>query len=110
MTRDLTPVPTVEVLHIDECPGWRLAAAGVRLALSNLGRDDVPVGEVLISSADEAAVTAFAGSPTILVNGVDLFPSDGRTADLACRVYRSATGLAPSPGAEQIESALRARL
>lgn len=57
--------------------------------------------------AVNAAQTPFAGSPTITINGADVFPSDGRTSDLACRVYATPHGLKGTPTTEQITAALR---
>ena len=100
----------IGLLHIDECPGWEPALMRLREALQSIGRDDVTVAERALHTEAEAGATVFAGSPTIVVDGTDLFPSDGRTASLACRVYRSERGFAPSPTTEQIAEALRARI
>lgn len=48
----------------------------------------------------------FAGSPTILLNGEDLFPGGEETSELACRVYATPTGLAGLPTTKQIISAV----
>jgi hypothetical protein len=96
----------LEVLHIEDCPNWREAGARAARALANAGRPDVRVTYRLLRTPDEAATTAFAGSPTLVLNGVDLFPSDGRTADLACRVYVTPHGLAGLPTEDQIVDAL----
>lgn len=100
----------VEVLHIDDCPGWEIALRGVHEAVGILGRTDVVVAERALRTEAEVGATAFAGSPTILVDGEDLFPSTGRTSALACRIYRGERGLAPAPTTEQIVAALRERL
>jgi hypothetical protein len=99
----------VELLHIDECPGWVETGARLRRALELLGLTDVPVEITLIRTEEDAVARHFAGSPTILVDGADLFPSEGRTHDLACRVYVTDAGLAPMPAQAQIIAALRAR-
>jgi hypothetical protein len=96
----------VQVLHIDDCPNWQQAGSRVRQALDRAGFADVEVEYVLIASPDEAVRAGFAGSPTIVGDGNDLFPSEGRTADLACRVYRTEDGLAGTPTVQQIEKAL----
>jgi hypothetical protein len=51
----------------------------------------------------------FAGSSTILVDGVDLVPTDGRTSDFAYRIYLTPNAMAGSPTQQQIEAALAAR-
>jgi hypothetical protein len=99
----------VQVLHIDECPNWQEAGTRTRQALDALGLVNVPVEFVLISTEGEAMSTGFAGSPTIVVDGEDLFPSEGRTADLACRIYLTERGLAGMPTLAQLERALQER-
>jgi len=96
----------LEVLHIEDCPNWHEAGVRASHALSGVGRPDVRVTYRLLRTPDEAATTAFAGSPTLALDGVDLFPSDGRTADLACRVYVTPQGLAGLPTEDQIIDAL----
>jgi hypothetical protein len=97
-----------ELLHIEECPSWEEAGRSLRAALDSTGHRDVPITFTLVASATEAARVPFAGSPTILIDGQDLFPSDGRTSDLACRVYLTPKGLAGRPTQEQLETELTA--
>ena len=97
----------VEILHIDECPNWVEAGSRVEAALAELGRGDVEVTYRLLTDSVQAAAVPFAGSPTILLDGVDAFPSDGRTSDLACRVYRTDTGFAGVATAAQLVEAIR---
>lgn len=98
----------VEVLHIDECPNWQEAGRRTEMILRALGETDITVTYRLLASPEDARHTAFAGSPTIAVDGEDLFPSEGRTADLACRVYFTPAGLAGLPTEKQIQDALEA--
>jgi len=97
----------IEILHINECPNWVEAGTRVKAALTRLERGDVEVGYRLLSDSAEAAAVPFAGSPTILVDGVDLFPTEGRTDDLACRIYRTETGFAGVPTVAQLVEAIR---
>ncbi len=99
-------MPAIEILHIDECPNWVEAGQRVRDVLDESGREDVEITYKLLRTSDDAASVPFAGSPTIVVDGTDLFPSDGRTSDLACRVYPTPTGLAGLPTIDQIRDAL----
>ncbi|MHA6669981.1 hypothetical protein ACX3O0_14060 [Homoserinimonas sp. A447] len=98
------------MLHIDDCPNWQETGARLTAALKSLGRDDVEVSYQRIDDSDAADRTGFAGSPTIMVNGADLFPSDGRTSDLACRIYFTPQGLAGAPTQVQILDSLAAAL
>lgn len=95
-----------ELLHIDACPNWTEAADRLTLALAATGHSDAPVTFRLLRTSEDAAGVPFAGSPTITLNGSDLFPTDGRTVDLACRIYHTPTGLAGLPTIEQIIDAI----
>lgn len=94
-----------DILHIDDCPSWERAGRLLREALDSTGHQETVIKYTLVSSA----AAAFAGSPTILIDGTDLFPSDGRTNDLACRVYLTPDGFAGWPTQEQLEQALVSR-
>jgi hypothetical protein len=96
----------IEVLHIDDCPNWEATGVRVKEALSELGDASTAVDFRLLSTPDEAARTPFAGSPTISLNGEDLFPSEGRTSELACRIYFTPDGLAGLPTVQQLIEAI----
>jgi hypothetical protein len=97
----------VEVLAIDKCQNAEATVDRVRLAFEGLGFGHVPVELRRIRSRVDASSTPFAGSPTITVDGVDLFPGDGRTVDLACRVYVTPEGIAGLPTVDQIMERVR---
>lgn len=61
----------------------------------------------LLESAADIAGTGFAGSPTITVNGTDIFPTGAPADDLACRIYATPSGLAGLPTLNQITEALK---
>jgi hypothetical protein len=92
----------VEVLRIDSCPNWEVAVDRIREALDRTGHRDVEVGVRVIGTASEAQRSPFGGSPTIVVDGVDLFASADVVEDLACRVYRTPFGVAGCPTVDQI--------
>lgn len=96
----------VELLHILHCPNAAIAEEHARTALDALGLTDVPVELVTIGTEIEAASTRFGGSPTLLVDGVDLFPTEPVRV-LACRVYATENGFTGAPSVRQIEEALR---
>ena len=99
----------IQVLYIEECPNWKKAGALTKRALDMIGIADVSMEHVLVRTAAEAEAVAFAGSPTILLDGNDLFPSVGPTRALACRVYPTEHGLAGTPTQAQLEAAIRQR-
>ncbi|AOW94446.1 alkylmercury lyase [Rhodococcus sp. WMMA185] len=99
----------VEILYFDGCPNWRETADRVRAAATAIGHPDIEIVYQRISSDAEAAASPFAGSPTILVDGVDAFDDAEPVTELACRIYPTEAGLAGLPSTEQLADALRAR-
>lgn len=99
----------IELLHIDDCPNSAKAQERLEAALAALGRSDTAVHMRLLSSAAETVGTGFAGSPTITVDGADIFPTGRAANDLACRVYTTPEGLAGVPTISQIAAALQER-
>ena len=97
----------ITVLHIADCSNWALALKRVEDAARTLG-EDVSVSERLISTPEEAEAWSFAGSPTVLLDGVDMFPAVDRTRDLACRLYATPSGLRGAPTIGQIQEKLDA--
>ncbi|SEN06901.1 hypothetical protein [Cryobacterium luteum] len=99
---------TIELLHIADCPNSGETLLRLQRAAAKTMPTNTSVKSTLIDSAETAARLPFAGSPTILVDGVDLFPTDGRTNDLACRIYLTPNGMGGAPTQQQIEAALAA--
>jgi hypothetical protein len=97
----------IELLHIDDCPNSTQALERVEAALILLGRTDVEVHMRLLANSSEIEDTGFAGSPTITVNGADIFPAGAPASDLACRLYMTPTGLSGVPTVDQITEALK---
>lgn len=98
----------VELLYFDGCPSWRVAYERLQLALRESGiQAEVEVVEV--RTDEEAARRLFRGSPTVRIDGEDLFSEPGAATGLACRVYSTPAGLAGSPTLEQFVEALRLR-
>jgi hypothetical protein len=93
----------VELVHLDDCPHWRRAAARVGEAMRIAGRDPASVRcrsvEIGCAPAD------FPGSPTILIDGRDPFPSD-TAAGPTCRRYPTPRGLDIAPPLDQLVDAL----
>jgi hypothetical protein len=102
---------TVELLWWEGCPSTERALTEVRAALDELG---LP-GEVTmreIRTDEEAEAAAFTGSPTILIDGVELMAALGRGAEdepaaLNCRVYVRRDGrISPTPDPQDLREAL----
>lgn len=91
----------VELLYFEDCPNWKLADRCLRALASERGFE---VEHRLIAGAMEAEQAEFRGSPTILIDGCDPFPTDGEPSGLACRVYLTPDGPAGSPTEDQLRS------
>ncbi len=60
----------------------------------------------LVETFEEAERVGFHGSPSILVDGVDVFADPDARIGLSCRVYRTPEGPAGAPSVEQLREAL----
>ncbi len=101
--------PLIELLYWEGCPSHPEALAELREALAELGRADAEVALRHIATEEEAAAEHFIGSPTIRVDGADLFPPPpDEPPGLSCRVYRLRDGrFSPTPDPESLREALR---
>lgn len=98
---------TVSLLYVDGCPNWRVADERLREALAAVGRAATEVEYVQVSTPQEAEAISFHGSPTVLVDGLDPFADAHTPVGLACRLYRTESGLAGSPTVAQLVAVLR---
>ena len=92
----------VSLLYFDGCPNWLEADERLQHALDALGRSDVEIERIEISTPEEAEAAQFCGSPTILVDGSDPFAERPLQVGLSCRIYRTEHGPAGSPTVEQL--------
>lgn len=95
----------IEVLVVADCPNAQPAAERLRQALDAVGLDEGFTTRVIADQA-EAERCGFIGSPTILIDGRDPFAEPGRASGLACRMYRTVSGLSGAPDVEQLRRAL----
>lgn len=94
----------ITLLAVADCPHVGLARERIAVALGRIGRR-VHTLERVIAGDDEATSLGFRGSPTILIDGTDPFPSDG-SPGLACRLYPTEHGLQGAPTVDQLVEAL----
>jgi hypothetical protein len=99
----------VELLWWEGCPSTGRALESVRRALAELGLSGVDVHTREIVTDDDARAAEFVGSPTILIDGVDLVPAaDQAQIGLSCRVYRRRDGrISPIPDPDDLREALQ---
>ena len=100
--------PDIELLWWEGCPSTQRALEAVRYALDDLGLAAVEVRMREIRTDDDASDTGFVGSPTILIDGVDVAPTPaGEPTGLSCRVYRRRDGrISPIPDPDDLREAL----
>ncbi len=99
----------VEVLYFGGCPSYVAAEKTLREVLEEQGTD-ADVEMVAVETDEEAREQRFPGSPTIRIDGEDLFPAKGAAERedwrLGCRVYATPEGFRGSPTPAMIEEAL----
>jgi hypothetical protein len=96
----------VELLHLDDCPHWRLTEERLTAALRLANRPEVAVVRRRVDTDEQAAALGFVGSPTVLIDGRDPFATGGESVGLACRLFRGANRLEGAPRLEQLVDAL----
>jgi hypothetical protein len=96
----------IEILHFDGCPTYRPTENTLSKVLAEEGIQ-AEVELVAVNSDEEARRLLFPGSPTIRIDGRDLFPTPEREDwRLVCRVYATPEGLMGSPTAQMLKAAL----
>jgi len=94
----------IALLYFDDCPNWKVVDE--RLSAIAAERAELTVTRHLVETLEEAERVGFHGSPSILVDGVDVFAEPDAGVGLSCRVYRTPAGLAGTPTVEQLRTAL----
>lgn len=99
----------IELLYFDGCPSWQTTLENLRVLIA---ADHLPyeVRLVEISTPDQAESEHFLGSPSIRINGADLWPEARPRYDLSCRVYQTEQGMRGSPTVEMLRERIHARL
>lgn len=96
----------IELLTIPDCPHSHSARELFATALELEGIDPVPLTVTEITTDADAATASFHGSPSFIIDGDDLFPSNAALA-LTCRVYPSQHGLSGLPDLASLRTAIR---
>jgi hypothetical protein len=97
----------VELLWWEGCPSYPETLADLQRTLAGAGLDS-HVAMVEIKSDEQARRERFPGSPTIRIDGDDIFPVESEPHSLTCRVYRLRDGRpSPTPDPEDLLEAIR---
>ncbi len=99
----------VDILFTKDCTDWETADELLQQALQDLGLE-ANINYWLVESDRKAFEYKFIGSPTIRVDGEDLFPTKGASAGLRLRPYFTDEGMLGHPTYEMIVAALKERL
>jgi hypothetical protein len=103
----VTHAPKLELLWWDGCPSTDRALAELRTAATELGLESSEIELREIRTEEEAAAAGFIGSPTILVDGIDVVAGGAEATGLTCRVYRRRDGrISPTPDPDDLRAAL----
>lgn len=94
----------ITLQYFDGCPNWKIADE--RLMLLAAERPEIVVKRQTVDTVEEAEQVGFHGSPSILINGVDVFADASTPVGLVCRRYMIEEGPAGAPTLEQVRAAL----
>ena len=91
----------IQILYFSGCPGVEETVGAVERVVSE-GGHPADVQAVEVTSADHPG---FSGSPTVLIDGEDPFPSRQGEA-LSCRLYATPEGPRNSPTGAMLRAAI----
>lgn len=94
----------ITLQYFDGCPNWTVAKD--RLAVVAAEDPDLVVTFQRIDNPEDAEAVGFRGSPSILLNGTDLFPDPSTAVGLACRRYLTPDGPSGAPTLTQLRDAI----
>ncbi|WP_405136301.1 organomercurial lyase [Nocardia sp. NBC_01388] len=96
----------LEILQVTDCPNVAVIEQRVRQALAD-SPVEIEIEHRVIDDDAQAAGAGMTGSPTLLVDGHDLFAVPGQVPSVSCRLYRTdAGGLDGAPSVAAIRAAL----
>lgn len=97
----------IQFLYFEDCPSHEQALARLRETLTH-ANITAPIEIIKVETDEQAQRLRFPGSPTILINGEDLFPTTSAIYGLSCRAYQLPNGrISPLPSVEMLEAALQ---
>ena len=100
--------PFIELLWWEGCPSWKQALEDLEAAVADVGLDPARIVVREIDDEAHAEGERFVGSPTIRIDGKDIYPPGaGEAPSLTCRIYRLRDGrVSPTPDPEDLKDAL----
>jgi hypothetical protein len=96
----------IELLYFDGCPSWQAALENLKSALQEERIFD-PIQVIEIVNNEQASQEKFLGSPSIRIDGQDLWFEQRENYSLSCRVYATSEGVKGSPTVEMLRSKIQ---
>lgn len=93
----------VTLLYFDGCPNWQTADERLTALADEFG---FSLTRRTVSTPEAAEELGFRGSPTILVDGRDVFAEGHEPVGLSCRIYQTPDGPAGAPTVQQLRTLL----
>ncbi len=93
----------VTLLYFDDCPSWQTADGRLRALADEIG---YTIERIEVTTPEQAEQLRFRGSPSVHVDGTDLFAASGAPVGLSCRIYQTPDGPAGSPTIDQLRATL----
>ncbi|MBK5332906.1 MAG: thioredoxin family protein [Ilumatobacteraceae bacterium] len=97
----------VTLLFFDGCPNWQTTNDNLEALAVELGFD---FDRCHVETDEDAQRLQFRGSPTVLIDGRDVFAAGDEPIGLSCRMYQTGHGHAGSPSAEQLRRVVTAAI
>jgi len=96
----------VELFYFDGCPAWQDGVKNLEIALQEEGLT-ASVETVKVIDNSDAVRLRFLGSPSIRIDGRELWPEQRENYSLSCRVYSTPEGLKGTPTVEMLKQAIQ---
>jgi len=93
----------VTLLYFDDCPSWQTADGHLRALADELG---YTIERIEVTTPEQAEQLRFRGSPSVHIDGTDLFAASDAPVGLSCRIYQTPEGPAGSPTIDQLRATL----
>lgn len=97
----------IDILYTSDCTDWEVTGQLVAEIVQELSLE-AEIRYWLIENDRQALQAYFVGSPTVRVEGNDLFPVQGATAGLRLRSYLTDEGIMGHPTLQMLRDALEA--
>lgn len=94
----------VTLLYFDDCPNWKVADGHLQLLASEF--PGIEITRLEVTTPEDAERLRFRGSPSIVIDGVDVFSDAEAPVGLSCRVYQTPDGPSGSPTLAQLREAI----